>query len=157
MAIGDSPYFSMLKNRMQFLNERQKVLADNVANVSTPKFTPRDLDEKDFQQRMNSNYLQTGKFSSGGASSGTNFSSGTMPVTMIATQPMHIQGAQQIGSNGRLMNSPDSETTLDGNSVVVEEQMIKVADTRMNYDIALSLYQKGLQLMRMAAKKPGSS
>jgi flagellar basal-body rod protein FlgB len=44
--------------------------------------------------------------------------------------------------------------TLDGNAVVLEEQMIKVADTRMNYDAALGLYQKGLQLMRLAARRP---
>jgi flagellar basal-body rod protein FlgB len=43
---------------------------------------------------------------------------------------------------------------LDGNAVVLEEQMIKVADTRMNYDAALGLYQKGLQLMRLASRKP---
>jgi hypothetical protein len=29
-----------------------------------------------------------------------------------------------------------------------------VADTRMNYDAALGLYQKGLQLMRLASRKP---
>ena len=32
----------------------------------------------------------------------------------------------------------------------------ELADTRMNYDIALTLYQKGMQLMRLAAKKPSA-
>lgn len=130
---------------MHFLNERQKVLADNVANVSTPKYTPKDLDEKSFQKTLSRTFSTGGSSGSGGIS----------PVSMVATSPMHIGGTKVSSAGVKSINSPDSETTLDGNSVVVEEQMIKVADTRMNYGIALSLYQKGLQLMRMASKKPG--
>ena len=48
-----------------------------------------------------------------------------------------------------------AETTLDGNSVVLEEEMMKMSDTRMNYDAAVSFYQKSLDLLRTAAKKPG--
>ena len=53
------------------------------------------------------------------------------------------------------LNAPDSETTLDGNSVVVEEQMLKMAESRMAYDAAIGFYQKSMQMIRMAAKKPG--
>ncbi len=52
--------------------------------------------------------------------------------------------------------TPDSETTLDGNSVVVEEQMLKMAESRMAYDAAIGLYTKSMQMLRMAAKKPGA-
>ena len=51
--------------------------------------------------------------------------------------------------------TPDSETTLDGNSVVVEEQMLKMAESRMAYDAAIGFYQKSLQMIRMAARPPG--
>ncbi len=145
MSVNDAPYFSMLKSRMQFLNDRQKVLADNVANVSTPKFTPKDLDEKSFQKTLSRSY-----------STGSSGPGSIAPVNMVATSPMHISGTRVSTTGTKAVNAPDSETTLDGNSVVVEEQMIKVADTRMNYDVALTLYQKGLQLMRMASKRPGS-
>jgi flagellar basal-body rod protein FlgB len=53
------------------------------------------------------------------------------------------------------VNSPDSETTLDGNAVVVEEQMLKMTESRMAYDAAISLYQKSMQMLRMAARPPG--
>jgi flagellar basal-body rod protein FlgB len=55
----------------------------------------------------------------------------------------------------RIVSAPDSETTIDGNSVVLEEQMARAADTRMAYETSLALYQKGLQLVRLAAKPPG--
>ncbi len=147
MAISDAPYFAMLKNRLTFLNDRQKILADNVANASTPKFVPKDLDEKAFNQAYSRSFSSLGVGSAGVGN--------VAPVTLMATQSGHITGPSSESSVARTIKSPDSETTLDGNSVVLEEQMIKVADTRMNYDIAIGLYQKGLQLMRLAAKRPG--
>lgn len=147
MAISDAPYFAMLKNRLTFLNDRQKILADNVANASTPKFVPKDLDEKAFNQSFSRSFSTSGIGSAGVGN--------VAPVTLMATQSGHINGPSSESSVARTIKSPDSETTLDGNSVVLEEQMIKVADTRMNYDIAIGLYQKGLQLMRLAAKRPG--
>ena len=49
----------------------------------------------------------------------------------------------------------DSETTLNGNAVVLEEQMLKLADARMNYDAAIGFYQKSLGLLKLAARAPG--
>ena len=51
--------------------------------------------------------------------------------------------------------SPDSETTLDGNAVVVEEQMLKMAESRMAYDAAIGLYSKAMAMIAMASKVPG--
>ena len=34
--------FQLMKSRMQMLGERQKVIAQNVANVSTPGYVPGD-------------------------------------------------------------------------------------------------------------------
>ena len=43
MAITDLPLFSMLRTRMQWHQERQRLLSENVANSDTPNFRPRDL------------------------------------------------------------------------------------------------------------------
>ncbi|MOA66170.1 flagellar basal body rod protein FlgB [compost metagenome] len=73
---------------------------------------------------------------------------------MVATNARHIAPPGQAARFDSL-NAPDSETTLDGNSVVVEEQMLKMAESRMAYDAAIGFYQKSMQMIRMAAKKPG--
>ena len=44
--------------------------------------------------------------------------------------------------------------TMDGNAVVVEEQMLRLNQIRTDFDTAMSLYQKGLSLIRLAARKP---
>ncbi len=141
----DQPFFAIMRQRMSFLSERQKVLAENVANASTPKYKSKDLDEKSFNESLKS-MMPT---NSGGFSGVKSVAS----VGMVKTSAGHISNGPSMTSS-RTISAPDSETTIDGNSVVLEEQMIKVADTRMNYDIAIGLYQKGLNMMRLAAKKP---
>ena len=43
MTISDMPILASLRTRMQWHQERQRVLAENVANADTPNFRPRDL------------------------------------------------------------------------------------------------------------------
>ena len=49
MAITDLPLFSMLRTRMQWHQERQRLLAENVANADTPNYRPRDLAPPNFE------------------------------------------------------------------------------------------------------------
>lgn len=130
-----SPFFSLLRAQLDHLGTRQKLIAENIANATTPGFTPRDTDETAFAQAMAS-------FSS----------SNTLAVAR--TDPGHLGGASAAAIS-KVISSPDGETTLDGNSVVLEDQMMKAAETRMGYETSLALYQKGLDLVRLAIKAPG--
>jgi flagellar basal-body rod protein FlgB len=59
-----------------------------------------------------------------------------------------------LSSQYKTVRSPDSEVTINGNAVVLEEEMMKMSDARMNYDAAIGFYQKSLTLLRMAARPP---
>jgi flagellar basal-body rod protein FlgB len=133
--------FSLMKARLQMLGERQKVIAENVANVSTPGYVPSDVDAEAFAatlQRM------AGRGQAGAPGR----------TTMVATNPLHLAPQRSAPAGVTKLNSPDSETTLDGNSVVVEEQMIKIAETRMDFETMVGLYQKSLGLLRLASRSP---
>jgi flagellar basal-body rod protein FlgB len=52
-------------------------------------------------------------------------------------------------------DAPDSETTLSGNRVVLEDQMMKMSQARLDYDTAIGIYQKSLNLLRIASRAPG--
>ena len=52
MAISDLPIFSMLRTRMNWHQERQRLLAENVANADTPNYRPRDLAPLDFGKQV---------------------------------------------------------------------------------------------------------
>src|SRR5690349_5580690 len=48
MDFSKLPLFSMISQRIGWLSERQKVLAENVANADTPNYKARDLKPQDF-------------------------------------------------------------------------------------------------------------
>ena len=52
MDITEIPLFAMLKSRMGYLTERQRVIAQNVANADTPNYLPQDLKPYSFQSHM---------------------------------------------------------------------------------------------------------
>ncbi|WP_125256315.1 flagellar basal body rod protein FlgB [Brevundimonas fluminis] len=133
MSIADLPLLNQIKGRLTWLDERQRVIAQNVANADTPGYMARDLRQPtDFASALRN---------SGG-------------VQMTRTSASHMAPANPP-ARFAVQDSPDSETTLDGNAVVVEEQMLKMAESRMAYDAAISLYQKSMSLLRMAARPPG--
>ena len=138
MGLDDIPLFAMLRGRLGYLSERQQVIGQNVANSDTPGFTPSDLKP----------------FTIGGQGGQPRL----QPVAVAMTSPMHLTGLPPKGQSGpyKARKNADSETTLDGNSVVLEDEMIKMNETRMNYEAAINFYQKSLGLIRLATKKPGS-
>jgi flagellar basal-body rod protein FlgB len=132
MDFSQTPLLVLLRDRMGYLSERQQVIAENVANADTPGFLPKDL--KPFDAQMTAQDTAT---------------------ALRLTQPNHMQSPHAKSGGFPAVTSRDSETRLDGNSVVLEEQMMKLSDARMNYDAAIGLYQKSLGLLKLAAKAPG--
>src|ERR1700726_1361132 len=51
MSINDLPVLSALRTKMQWHQERQRVLAENVSNSDTPNFKPRDLVQPKFDPK----------------------------------------------------------------------------------------------------------
>lgn len=133
MSVTDLSLLNQIKGRLGWLDDRQRVIAQNVANSDTPGYGARDLKvPTDFAAAMAN---QNG-------------------VRLMATNAAHIvPPGQPVRFDAN--RAPDSETTLDGNSVVVEEQMLKMAESRMAYDAAIGFYQKSMSMIRMAARRPG--
>ena len=139
MDISGIPLFAMLRQRLGYLGERQRVIAQNVANADTPGYTPRDLKAFAFTAQVQS-------------------SAGMSMVQPAQTSAGHMPGGvRRIGGAGTFRSAAkaDTETTLDGNGVVLEDQMIKMAESRMQYDAAIGFYQKSMALLRMASRPPG--
>jgi flagellar basal-body rod protein FlgB len=133
VGFSDLPLIGQIKGRLSWLDERQRVIAQNVANADTPGYVGRDLNlPTDFAAALRE----------GGG------------LRMTRTSAMHI-APQGPAARFETAAAPDSETTLDGNAVVVEEQMLKMAESRMAYDAAIGFYQKSMQMLRLAAKPPG--
>ena len=132
MPTTDIPILSMLRSRMQWHQERQRVLAENVANADTPNFRPRDLTP-----------LQPD------SPSGTALAS----LALARTDAGHLGGAAGTGSQFGIDRKGTFEVRPAGNAVELEDEMLKVAANQMDFQAAASLYGKTLGLVRTALGK----
>ena len=131
MAISELPIFSMLRTKMQWHQERQRLLAENVANSDTPHFKPRDLKEPEFNKQA----------------------APSMVVGLARTDAGHIGGMALSASKFKTDRVGGFETRPAGNAVTLEDEMMKVAANQMDYQQASTLYAKGLGLVKTALGK----
>lgn len=132
MAINDLPMLSALRTKMQWHQERQRVLAENVSNSDTPNFKPRDLVEPKFDAMT----------AAGGPREA---------LAMMRTSPGHIQASGVSESFGA--NKGGYQTRPAGNSVNLEDEMMKVSNNQMDYAAVTSLYSRSLGLLKTAIGK----
>lgn len=132
MAVTDLPLFQALKSKMQWHQARQGVLAENIANADTPGYQARDVKEYSFQDHI-------GRQAFG--------------LSTATTKAGHI--AVSISGQGKVKTEEHDtfEITPSGNSVVLEEQMMKITANQIDYQAATTLYTKGLGLIRKALSK----
>ncbi|MGY4803489.1 flagellar basal body rod protein FlgB [Teichococcus aerofrigidensis] len=125
--------FRITGARMRHLSERQNVLAQNIANANTPHYRARDV--KPFR-------FDSGLLRGPGSDPRT--------VQLAATRPGHL-GAGRGGAEIAADRAQSYGEDPDGNTVSLEEQMVKQADVAKAYDLATVVYKQGASLLRSAA------
>jgi flagellar basal-body rod protein FlgB len=139
MDLNQLPIFSLITEKMNFLTRRQETIAGNLANADTPGYRAKSTEEPDF-----SRYI---------ASDG-----GHGKLKVVKTDKGHIStGPKRLGGissmeaaiHGREQYSPD------GNSVDVSDQVMRMADTQMQYNLASNIYKKQVQLLKLAIGRSG--
>ena len=130
MDLSKLPLFSLMGRRMSWLAQRQTILAHNVSNADTPDFRPMDLTKESFRYMLDGSRSPT--------------------VTMRRTSGSHIQANFQPDQFRKDKSKDAYETALSGNAVVLEEQLMKVAETQGAYNLATNLYRKHVKMLKMA-------
>ena len=130
MNLPDVPLLTILHQRMSWLNTRQSVLAQNVANEDVPGYEAKDLKPLDFEQVLKSSVQPDN-------------------VGLSVTDSKHIALDDPSSSFAETV-SADTEATAAGSSVSPEQEMMKVSDTQAQYQAATNLYAKSIQMMRTA-------
>jgi len=135
MGLDDIPLFSMLKSKMTYVNARQQLIAQNVANADTPGYTPQDLKPFSFADMAQAS--ATG---------------------LLVNQPGHIGASTAVKTGGlKPEDMPDTEARLDGNQVVLEDQMNKMTQARIDYETAVDFYEQSMNMITQASHAPGKS
>ena len=134
MSINDLPMLAALRTKMQWHQERQRVLSENVSNSDTPNYRGRDLIAPKFED---STQVTAATVSS---------------VSLTRTESGHIGGMSLSGSSFRTEQG-GYEVRPTGNSVSLEDEMMKVAANQMDYQAATALYTRSLNLLKIALGK----
>ena len=111
----------------QWLSARQSLIASNVANANTPGY--RALDLQPFSAVLDSTQ-----------------------VTMVTTNPAHMTPTQEEFASARVVESDSPDETLSGNSVNLEEEMIKLGDVNREYSMGTNI-KRAIHQMLMSALK----
>lgn len=103
---------------------RQSVIAGNIANADTPGFQARDI---------------------------ASFAA-TYQDTSDSFQPRATRAGHQLGVSRNTMPlampDPTAPMSPNGNSVSLEEQMVKAVEARHQHDTALAIYKSSLGILR---------
>jgi len=126
--------FSSLHRKMSWLTDRQKILAENLANANTPGYRARDLKELRFSETLVRH-------------------SGAR-AEMVRTHPNHMKPPSSA-LGGEIYEVRSSETKRNGNAVELERELAKVAEVQMEYSTAVNLYRKHVSMLRTALGRSG--
>lgn len=115
---------ALAERRLTWLEARQRVLSQNIANADTPQYRARDLTP--FADMLRGRH-----------------------AALAQTDSRHLAPA---GGNGPrpLTDRRATERTPNGNAVALDEQALKVADTDTAHALASGLHRRYLGLFRTA-------
>jgi flagellar basal-body rod protein FlgB len=121
----DIGLFHLTEQRLAWVDRRQRLLAQNIANADTPGFKARDL--APFEVALTGSALSQ---------------------TSIRHLPSHSQGL----SANRNVNAARSP---NGNAVSVEDQLGRVADTAGIQELVLNIHHRYQAMFRTALGRGG--
>ncbi len=122
--------------KMEYLNTRQGIISQNIANADTPNYQSKDLTKVDF-----GSVLKT--------------VSGAKSVVLETTDPKHMLGPNDMANAKERKDKLTYEVAPDKNGVIIEEQMVKANETQMDYSLMTSLMTKTAGLYKIALGRQG--
>ena len=123
--------FKAIGAKMDYLDQRQRVIAQNIANADTPSYQPKDLLPVDFGKVLKS-------------------VTNDPVVRPETTSALHMPSPNHIDDPKNREQKKVYEEAPYGNAVVLEEQMVRSARNQMDYGLMTNLYQKNVSMIRTA-------
>lgn len=120
--------------RMHYIQQRQSLISQNIANVDTPGYRARDLAPFRFATSL---LAQNDQFQS--------------PLRLVTSSPLHMQPENAAAA----VEETSSETEKpDGNTVSLQEQMYKLSENATAFDLASTAYGQTIGILKMAIGTP---
>ncbi len=125
--------------KMEWLEKRQQVLAENIANADTPGYRPQDIKPIEFKDLLESSTSSL-SLGSGG---------------IATTNAKHLGSDSTSSSGGNTKETKQKspyEIAPSGNAVILEEQLLKMNQNYTDHRMISNLYQKNVEMLKMATR-----
>jgi len=123
-----------MQSNLNYLSAKQDVTAQNIANANTPNYSAKTLEKPDFSKFMNSSAGSAQSAAGGG---------------LATTHKGHISGTHIANNkNGRIVDAESFETSPTGNKVVLEDEVMELTKTGMEYQETTNIYRKMMDMIR---------
>jgi len=132
--------FNMAGRNMQYLSAKQRVIAQNIANASTPGYLAKTIEEPAFLNAATS-------------------SRATTITGLRTTHPKHYASLKSVtdatsrGGYKVYTATPKDALTIDGNGVIVEDQMNEASKASNEYKKMITIYNKYKNMISTANTK----
>ncbi len=121
--------FNMAHQNMQYLTAKEKVIAENIANASTPGYLARDVEKPTFGEEL------------------------VAGMALKTTNPKHLSSSKSSSAYNVYTPQPKEALTIDGNGVILEEQMNEASKASSEYKRMITIYNKYKSMLQMANTK----
>ena len=136
MDLKNIPMYQMMNNKLTWLSQRQKLIAQNIANATTPGYKEVDLEKASFKELL------------------TQSTSATSTNNVRLSDAKHLSGVGgSRQSNFTIVENRNSaDEKINGNTVSIEEQMLKLTETSGMDRELKTLMKKQVQFIKMALR-----
>lgn len=138
MDLKNLTVFNLANQNMRYLSAREKVIAANIANASTPNYLAQDIEKPYFLTELQGNRSN---------------------LTLQTTNAKHFgqlkSQTDKQDKNGFIVYTPQpaNALTIDGNGVVLEDQMNEASKASSEYKRMITIYNSYKNMLSVANTK----
>lgn len=138
MDLKNLTVFNLANQNMRYLSAKERVIAANIANASTPNYLPQDITKPSFLSNLTVE----------------------KPLLEIkTTNNKHIGELKSQSKSNSYKNpvvftpKPNTPLTIDGNGVILEEQMNEASKASSEYKRMITIYNSYKNMLSVANTK----
>ncbi|MBE6443311.1 MAG: hypothetical protein E7020_01425 [Alphaproteobacteria bacterium] len=138
MDLKNLTVFNLANQNMRYLSAKERVIAANIANASTPNYLPQDITKPSFLSNL------------------------TVEKPLLELKTTNIKHIGELKSQTKSNNyqgpivftpKPNNALTIDGNGVILEEQMNEASKASSEYKRMITIYNSYKNMLSVANTK----
>jgi flagellar basal-body rod protein FlgB len=125
------PLMPVLEKGVDIAVMRQKLIASNIANEETPGYKTREINfQKELDKVLGSKSISN--------------------ISMTTTNSSHFSTGSSAVSGVEIQIESGPGDGIDGNTVSLEKEMVKMAENKLRHDAAMTLLSKKFEGLKSA-------